>query len=107
MTYKEKNIFSRTKNYVKSYFTIPSLIGGALGTAAGYWGSITALSTYTLVQRIPETLHTGNLSNLLAYSESFSDAGKVAFVGGIVGLVLARKMERMTIHLIQRTFGGR
>lgn len=106
MNYKDKGIFSKAKGYIKSYFTIPSLMGGAIGTAVGYWGSITALTVYDLIARkIPEVIQTGNLSYLISYSNVWSDAGKIAFATGIAGLILARKIESTTISLLKKVFG--
>jgi len=106
MNYERKSILSRAKGYVRSYFTIPSLLGSALGTAAGYWGSITALTAYDLITRkIPEVIQTGNLSYLISYSEVWEDAGKIAFVSGIAGLLFARRVERSTFSLFKKIFG--
>jgi len=106
MNYKNKGIFSRAKGYIKSYFTIPSLIGGAIGTAVGYWGSITALTAYDLIARkIPEVIQTGNLSYLLSYSNVWSDAGKIAFATGVAGLILTRKLESATFSFLKKIFG--
>jgi len=106
MNYERKSVFSKAKDYVKSYFSIPSLIGGALGTTVGYWGSITALTAYDLITRkIPEVIQTGNLSYLISYSDTWGEAGKIAFASGIAGLILARRLEITTFSLIKKIFG--
>ncbi|MEM5843691.1 MAG: hypothetical protein QXX07_00180 [Candidatus Aenigmatarchaeota archaeon] len=100
--YEEKSILKRTKNYIKSYFTLPCLIGGATGTALGYWGSLTALSLYDIItNKLPQAINTGNLSIFL-YSNYWDAAGKIAFVSGIAGLILARRVERSTISFLKR-----
>ncbi len=102
--YKEESILKRAKNYVKSYFTLPSLLGGAAGTAIGYWGSLTAISLYDIItNKLPQAIQTGNLSVFL-YSNYWDNAGKIAFVGGIAGLFLARRIERSTLSFLKKIF---
>lgn len=98
----EESILKRAKNYIKSYFTLPSLLGCVAGTAIGYWGSLTAISIYDIItNKLPQAIQTGNLSIFL-YSNYWDGAGKIAFVGGIAGLFLARRIERSTISLFKK-----
>ena len=102
--YQEKSLLKRTKNYIKSYFTLPSLLGGAVGTAAGDWGALTAISLYDIItNKLPQAIQTGNLSVFL-YSNYWDGAGKIAFVGGIAGLLLARRIERATYSFLKKIF---
>ncbi|MEM5800896.1 MAG: hypothetical protein QXD54_04965 [Candidatus Aenigmatarchaeota archaeon] len=100
--YQEKGVLKRVKDYIKSYFTLPSLLGGATGTAIGYWGSLTAISLYDIItNKLPQAIQTGNL-NVFLYSSYWEPAGKIAFVSGIAGLILARRVERSTISFLKK-----
>ncbi|MEM7825283.1 MAG: hypothetical protein QW412_00285 [Candidatus Aenigmatarchaeota archaeon] len=101
---QEKSILKRVKKYLKSYFTLPSLLGSATGTTLGYWGSLTAISVYdVLTNKIPQLIQTGNL-NVFLYSNYWDTVGKITFVGGISGLLLARRIERSTYYFLKKIF---
>ncbi|MEM5882952.1 MAG: hypothetical protein QXQ77_01775 [Candidatus Aenigmatarchaeota archaeon] len=92
----------RVKDYVKSYFTLPCLLGGVTGTALGYWGSLTAVSLYDIItSKLPQAIQTGNL-NVFLYSNYWDTAGKIAFVSGIAGLILARRIEKSTVSFLKK-----
>jgi len=102
---EREKLGKRFRKYIKSYFTLPSLVGGALGTAVGYWSSLTAIGVYELLSKLPYTIQSGDISYLFLYSNSWEQAGKIAFAGGVAGLLLARRIEIAMFSFLRKIFG--
>jgi|GEM_PF-3060719 len=99
---------TKKKGILSEYFSLTSLIGSALGTSVAYWGTLIFKSAYELVfvkgSLILQELYSGNFANLpmLLQSDYFGDAGKAAFVGGLVGLILTTRLKKWVVSHLGR-----
>ena len=105
---KTKQVSSRKKGILSEYFSVSSLLGGALGTSLAYWGTLIFKSAYDLLfvksSLIFQELYTGNFGSLatLLQADYWGDVGKAAFAGGLVGLILTTRLKKWILSHLGR-----